>query len=171
MALTPEQIETIITLWKYSEQQADPRSKEDQITSGLREKSLLSCQYWIKGVGSVCSYWNGSKCSYPRTAKNFPSGYNHGYCDYLGRRNTCDKYDGTVDNENYQCIAPNIFLSGLGKVAGKTDTGYLYAPIVKVNVMVRVWVLDVMVFLVLALLFVIIIDLGKWDLVLWNRDK
>jgi len=134
MSLSQTDIESIITLWKYSEQQADPRSKEKQITSGLREKPLLSCQYWIKGIGTVCSYWNGSKCSYPRTAKNFPSGYNHGYCDYLGRRNTCDKYDGTVDNENYQCIAPNIFLSGLGKVAGKTDTGYLYAPIPKEDI-------------------------------------
>jgi len=131
MALTPEQIETIITLWKYSEQQADPRSKEDQITSGLREKSLLSCQYWIKGVGSVCSYWDGTKCTYECTLKNFPSGYNKGNCDYLGRRSECDKYNGTVDNENYTCIAPNIFLSGLGKIAGQTSTGYEYAPIPK----------------------------------------
>jgi hypothetical protein len=134
MALTQEQINTIIALWKYSEQQADPRSKEEQITAGLREKPLLSCQYWIKGIGTICSYWNGTKCSYLRTSKDSPTGYNNGHCDYLGRRNTCDKYNGTVDNENYLCIAPNIFLSGLGKVAGKTSTGYLYAPIPKEDI-------------------------------------
>ena len=134
MSLTQEQIETIIALWKYSEHQADPRSKEELITSGLQEKPLLSCQYWIKGLGTVCSYWNGTKCSYEITPGNYPSGYNGGNCDYLGRRNTCDKYNGTVDNENYTCVAPNIFLSGLGKIAGKTDTGYLYSAVPKEDI-------------------------------------
>jgi len=131
MALSQEDIETIITLWKYSEQQADPRSKEEDIVSGLRARPLICCQYWIKGLGTVCDYWDGEagKCTYEVKPKDYPSGYNNGHCDFLGRRDTCDKYTGTTDTENYACIAPNIFLSGLGKVAGDSSKGYKYAPI------------------------------------------
>jgi len=129
MSLSQENIETIISLWKYSEQQADPRSKEEDIVSGLRARPLIACQYWVKGLGTICSYWNGKKCSYKIKPNDSPSGYNGGNCDYLGRRDTCDRYDGTTDIENYGCIAPNIFLSGLGKVAGKSDEGYKYSPI------------------------------------------
>ena len=131
MALSQEDIETIVTLWKYNEQQADPRSQEKDIVSGLRARPLIACQYWIKGLGTVCDYWDGEagKCTYEIKSKDYPSGYNNGYCDFLGRRDTCDKYTGITDTENYACIAPNIFLSGLGKVAGKSSTGYTYAPI------------------------------------------
>jgi hypothetical protein len=129
MALSESDIETIISLWKYSEQQADPRSKEEDIVSGLRARPLIACQYWIKGLGTVCDHWNGTKCSYEIKPNDSPSGYNDGCCDFLGRRDTCDKYTGTTDTENYGCIAPNIFLSGLGKVAGGSATGYKYAPI------------------------------------------
>jgi len=94
-------------------------SDKDEITSGLRkDDSVRCCQYWIKGLSARCRYWEEEtrRCSYDIT-NGKPSGYNFGKCDYLGRRFECNKYSaGEVEDLNqYWCILPNIFLSGVGK--------------------------------------------------------
>ena len=136
MAISQEQIDTIIALWKYSEQQADPRSEEADIVSGLRHTVLLSCQYWIKGHSPICSHWSEDACQYLIQGEDVPSGYNSGNCDYLGRRSTCSKYVASTDEnlEEYKCILPNMFLSGVGKASGDATTGLTLTPIPKENV-------------------------------------
>ena len=106
---------------------------------------LQACQYFIKGLAGLCRHWNESTdlCKYvdnisdeediDASRVSLPSGYNAGKCDYLGRRHSCNSYEtGTVTNPDteeeesnedldvYWCIAPNMFLSGLGN---RTDTG------------------------------------------------
>jgi len=140
MALTDDDIAGIIALWQYNEQQADPRSKEEDIVSGLRQTQLLSCQYWIKGLSPVCDYWNGGfnngigGCIFKTPPdEQGPSGYNGGHCDYIGRKSTCDRYKTfqIEDLETYHCILPNIFLSGMGKASGTPVTGLTLTAIPK----------------------------------------
>ncbi len=139
MAYYPSDIEDAIALWQYDEQQADPRSIEADISSGLRATNLVGCQYWIKGLSAICSHWNGDQCTYAESNENkpLPSGYNNGKCDYLGRRRKCDKYDKTGQEDDlskYHCVAPNIFLSGVGTVSGTATTGYTFTRISKENI-------------------------------------
>ena len=135
MAITDDDICGIIALWQYGEQQADPRSNEDDIVSGLRQTQLVSCQYWIKGLSPICNNWgdeNGCGFITP-PGEQGPSGYNSGNCDFLGRQFTCDRYQSsaTEDLEEYHCILPNIFLSGLGKASGTAVTGLILNAIPK----------------------------------------
>jgi len=139
MAYSPDDIRGAIALWQYGEQQADPRSVEEDISSGLRDTALVGCQYWIKGLSAICRYWNGDQCTYgeEEDETGIPTGYNNGKCDYLGRRKKCDKYDKTGQEDDlskYHCVAPNIFLSGVGTVSGTATTGYTFSPISKENI-------------------------------------
>ena len=135
MALSQSDIDIIIALWKYQEQQADPRAPEDQVVSGLRREDLVSCQYWIKGHSPVCNYWSDDTgCGFEiPDGEQSPSGYNNKNCDYLGRRSTCNRYEASeVEKlDEYICILPNIFLSGTGKKSGSSTTGITLSPISK----------------------------------------
>ncbi len=124
-------IDSIVALWKFDEQMADPRVDKADAESGYRKTPLLSCQYWLKGLSAVCSFWDGNSCTF--SIPPIPSGYNNGSCDYLGRRSSCNKYNpsGSDDLEKYLCIAPNLFLSGLGKATGSVTTGYKLLPMPK----------------------------------------
>lgn len=95
------------------------------ISSGIR-RNLNACQYFIKGLSGICRYWeNGDpgNCTHyeeeigpeGETKRVYPSGWNYGRCDYLGRRCSCDKYDnaGLEDLDQYVCILPNPFKSGV----------------------------------------------------------
>lgn len=134
MALNQADIDTIIALWKYSDQQYDPRPEEKEIKSGLRQTPLVACQYWIKGLSPICSNWTGDVCSY--TGEKRPSGYNNGNCDYLGRRSFCDKYKASTEEnlKEYKCILPNIFLSGIGKASGDATVGITLTAIPKEDI-------------------------------------
>ena len=139
MAYTDDDISGAIALWQYGEQQIDPRSIEADISSGLRATNLVGCQYWIKGLSAICIYWDGNQCTYESSHEGqpLPTGYNNGKCDYLGRRRKCDKYDKTGQEDDlskYHCVAPNIFLSGVGTVSGTATTGYTFSPIPKENI-------------------------------------
>ena len=129
----------------YDEHQADPRSEYDEIKSGLREYSIQSCQYWIKGLSALCTYWDNdatvSGCTYmdqfgSAADISFPSGYNSKNCDYLGRRYKCDKYvAAAADNlDQYWCVAPNMFLTGLGKHSVDSYGKVLLVPIPKTEI-------------------------------------
>ncbi|RKX67082.1 MAG: hypothetical protein DRP42_01540, partial [Tenericutes bacterium] len=133
MSLTAQQILEEILEWSFSFFQSYDHVVEKDIKSGLRETPLVSCQYWVKGLPGVCQYWtegDPGQCGYsPPKGDGNPSGFNGGKCDFLGRRPTCDKYvvsttttqneDESVtvtpneDLEQYQCVAPNPFISGL----------------------------------------------------------
>jgi hypothetical protein len=120
----------------------------NEVKSGLRaevsdastiEESVTSCQYWVKGLPSVCQHWQNTsessgeggeggeteeshwKCVYDfETVEDRPSGYGAGYCDNLGRRKWCSKYEPTITDEAevanaYTCVAPSLEKSGAGK--------------------------------------------------------
>ncbi len=126
--------------------QPDPRALYERIVSGMRDQpdssgeskysggaiqkvstsqmQTGSCQYWIKGLSAICSYWEHEpmQCSYltasgVTTASGIPSGYGTGSCDRLGRRDWCNRYTSSADTdlEEFVCIAPSIEKSGLGK--------------------------------------------------------
>ena len=112
-----------ITKW-HEDYQPDPRPQVGDIYSGLRApagsraKDVTSpCQYWIKGLPAICTNFSEDKCSLEAGDDgSYPTGYNNGKCDYLGRRNWCDKYEGGTENlDEYVCIAPDMFRTGLGK--------------------------------------------------------
>jgi len=101
---------------------SDPYGIEStEIDVGIR-KTLNTCQYWIKGLPGVCKHWqpgDPGNCTYEeynqRKQRIYPSGWNLGHCDFLGRRGSCNKYilgDGGEDLDQYICIAPNPFISG-----------------------------------------------------------
>ena len=140
---------TIDSRTYYDEHQADPRSVFEDIEAGIRIDPIYSCQYFIKGLSGLCKYWDTStdRCIYD-TTESSPSGYNAGNCDYLGRRTTCDKYEcktitdpdtgeevNDEDLEKYWCIAPNMFLSGLGKRINTGSDAPLLSPIPKSEIL------------------------------------
>lgn len=113
--------------------QADPRALFENISSGLR-KSVVSCQYFVSNLPKICGYWDASTdpgtCTYgadPETETGTPSGYGGpaGSCDFLGRRNWCDKYtieetetetEDTPGEELWFCCAPDPYRTGLTKL-------------------------------------------------------
>jgi hypothetical protein len=121
------------------------------VSTGLRKgyttqaKAWRTCQYFLKGMPSVCQYWKDSGdgstfyCSYGEDedeTTEIPSGYNSGYCDFLGRRDWCDKYDavGESDPDERVCVAPNPYLSGLGKRAEGQEAPIMQAvPISEID--------------------------------------
>jgi len=117
--------------WDYcwEDGMAEPNWSAEDVTSGLRKsrsptaRSWRICQYYVKGMSAICSHWvedsdsaYGGKCD-AGTGSETPSGYNNGLCDFLGRRHWCSHYSPSVpDNlDEYICVAPNMFLSGLSK--------------------------------------------------------
>lgn len=95
----------------------------DNVLSGGR-LGPRACQYWTKGLSGICQYWeNGDpgNCTYEEVSEKgnriYPSGWNNGHCDFLGRRTSCNKYEpvGEEDLDQYICVAPNPFITGLIK--------------------------------------------------------
>jgi len=91
------------------------------VSTGIR-KSWRTCQYFLEGMSAVCVHWEDAgdgtfNCSYNES--EIPSGYNSGHCDFLGRRDWCTKYEASSVDVlgEYICVAPNPYLSGLGKRA------------------------------------------------------
>ena len=41
----------------FQNQHPYPDLDEDEITSGVRSKAWLPCQYWITGMAVTCKYW------------------------------------------------------------------------------------------------------------------
>ena len=104
--------------------QPDPHPQVGDIYSGLRApiakraKDVTSpCQYWVKGMPGVCIHFSEDRCSATTDEDGkYPTGYNNSKCDYLGRRNWCSQYENeSEDLDEYICIAPDMFRTGLGK--------------------------------------------------------
>jgi len=108
----------------------DMRAEPSYIKGGYRKKSIVSCQYYVQNQPAVCKFWkegDPGRCGYVSgtvssgtvssgtNRDGIPSGYNEGFCDYLGRRSWCNKYDGGGKGEdpNFICLAPNPFLTGV----------------------------------------------------------
>jgi hypothetical protein len=111
-----------------------PGGVEQPISKSQRQTG--ACQYWIRGLPSVCSNWDGKKlkCTvdFSEDPKEEPTGYGLGYCDMLGRRNWCSKYEESsdFDPDEYVCVATCPEKSGLGKqitVSG-TISGTVSSP-------------------------------------------
>jgi len=74
-----------------------------------------------------------------------PTGYNSGSCDHLGRDDSCNKYEARQaldesgqrtgepenDDDQWVCIAPDPYRSGLTTIASNSDTKYVNQPIPK----------------------------------------
>jgi hypothetical protein len=103
----------------WSDGVAEGGWKAEDVTLGLRRshtpagRSWRTCQYFLKGMSAICFNWDGESCT---VEGSNPSGYNNGHCDFLGRRSWCDKYSPSVtdDLEEYVCVAPNPYLTGVG---------------------------------------------------------
>jgi len=126
--------------WEISQEQwwdfyqADPRPSVSEIKSGLRIKTAVSCQYFIKGLPGLCKYWKATPgdssragyCDFFNIEKNNdlpePSGYNFGNCDFMGRRAWCDRYKSDEPDSGFICAAMNPFLTGLTVPLDKTST-------------------------------------------------
>jgi len=129
----------------HKDYQPDPHPQVGDIYSGLRSpvgtraKDVTSpCQYWIKGMPGVCKKFQDDKCVEEKDNDNkYPTGYNNGYCDYLGRRNWCNKYDndGVENLEEYICIAPDMFRTGLGKRDTNITTHLVLLPYSKSEIL------------------------------------
>jgi len=120
----------------------DDRAKVEDIESGLRAPLVGStdkryvtspCQYLVKGLSAVCKYWSDTtssgiySCSFViENSENTPSGYGVGFCDGLGRREWCSKYEASgPDNlEEYVCVLPCLEKSGFGKQK-EDESGYV----------------------------------------------
>ena len=149
---------TWVYCWDYTSPAASWQAVD--VTTGLRRgysataKPWRTCQYFVKGMPSVCSFWregDGSNetiasgtwaCHYRidnesinplDPAPAYPTGFNSTQCDFLGRRSWCDKYNASVefDPEKYACAAPNPYLTGLGKRDSATG---LRRPIAKKDI-------------------------------------
>lgn len=132
-----------ITKW-HEDYQPDPHPQVGDIYSGLRApagsraKDVTSpCQYWVKGMPGICSHFSENKCSAePDDKGKYPTGYNNGNCDYLGRRNWCSQYEIGVENlEEYICIAPDMFRTGLGKHDTSITTHLVLIPYPKSEIL------------------------------------
>ena len=125
--------------WDYcwEDTTPEPTWKASNLVTGLRKgqeseaRAWRTCHYYLKGFSSICKHWSQSEggwaCSF-NTSNSFPTGYNHGVCDNLGRRSWCDEYEpsGSAKPDEWICAAPNGYLTGLGKRAEGLE-----APIVK----------------------------------------
>ena len=96
----------------------------ESVEGGLRPTER-ACQYFLSGLASWCKHWGSDshKCTF-ETDSVTPSMYNGGNCDFLGRASKCSHYEATEEvDEGYYCIAPNMYLCGLGT---KDDDGFLH---------------------------------------------
>jgi hypothetical protein len=137
----------------WQEYQPHPYSDAENIESGLKKQQTsaetvpqdhdpavkgslqtAACQYWIKGLPSVCSHWKGGSmtCGFePEEGGLFPTGYGVGGCDGLGRRHWCSEYGGgDYDPNLYACVLPCIERSGAGKVKRVNDLTGEYIEII-----------------------------------------
>lgn len=134
------------TTWDYCWENIEPSWKPEKVTTGLRKgyspiaRPWRTCQYYMKGMPAVCKYWRKGTgeddaiaedawaCHYRVDNESdnpndppadYPTGFNNYFCDNLGRRDWCDKYDPTGEDnlDEYICVAPNPYLTGLGKRA------------------------------------------------------
>lgn len=130
----------------WEETVVQPLFDPDQVEMGLRQsvtsraRAWKTCQYFVKGMPAVCSYWVSSgegeyTCSYVTAnteegepAVPDPSGFNEGNCDFLGRRIWCSGYSPSEEAAEWTCIAPNPYISGLGKRA-TTGDGLILRPV------------------------------------------
>lgn len=143
----------------WSDATPDPTWSPIEVTTGLRksqgttQRAWRTCQYYMKGLPAICVWWTEGApsdpegtttsgqfyCSYVKenTSDNpqdpipaEPSGFNFTQCDFLGRRQWCDKYEKSVDDdlEEWTCAAPNPYLTGLGKKS-LGDEAATFAPI------------------------------------------
>jgi len=128
--------------WDYTT--PEPSWKAENVTTGLRKgvgagaRAWRTCQYYMKGLPSVCKHWSGAgPCGFTEAnrsdqvgagVEDKPSGFNNGLCDNLGRRSNCNKYEASVayNPEEWICTAPNGYLTGLGKRAAGQE-----APIIQ----------------------------------------
>lgn len=134
-------------IWNYCWTDGTPYAgwAPEDVTTGLRTsygtapRAWRSCQYYLKGMPAICKWWSDESCTFNSENKSEdplvpdpgqPSGYNFGNCDYLGRRNWCDKYEatGTYDPDTWMCVAPNPFITGLGKKDLDPD-GAIFVPV------------------------------------------
>jgi len=110
----------------------------DDITHGIRY-TLNSCQYWVNNLPNKCRYWSDGdpgKCTFKKNDPEhgdplIPSGWNNTRCDFLGRNIGCSQYSGSDKLEDeYTCVAPNPFISGLykPKTVGKDLIQYTAVP-------------------------------------------
>ena len=96
----------------------------ESVGGGLRPTER-ACQYFLSDLAPWCKYWDNSgyKCTFG-VGEFTPSMYNDGNCDFLGRASKCSQYEATKEaDEGYYCIAPNMYLCGLGT---KDDDGFLH---------------------------------------------
>jgi len=108
-------VESWVSCW--GDMIAEPNWDSLNVIAGLRRsytptaRAWRTCQYFMKGMSAVCSNWDGVSC----TAGADASGFNGGQCDFLGRRHWCDQYSPSGDDnlEEYICVAPNPYLSGV----------------------------------------------------------
>ena len=140
--------------WNYSWESMShqPSWKPEQVRTGLprgysqKGKPWRTCQYFVKGLPQVCKHWQEGKtdegegdgtwsCVFVATSQaegttkpDTPTGFNGGNCDFLGRRSWCSKYEAKKEDEldQYVCVAPNPYISGLAKRAKGQE-----APIVE----------------------------------------
>ena len=123
-----------ITCWSSTV----PDGWDPEVVDGALPKSLVSsarawrtCKYFVKGMPAICKFFDKTlrKCIQPdqsggtESGKFLPTGYNNGKCDYLGRQTICNRYQAHgLDNlDEYICILPNMFLSGVCKKVDNTD--------------------------------------------------
>ena len=126
MALTPKEIQDTIDEYNLMMSYSIDLSEVE----GSLRPTERACQYFLSGLASWCVYWNNEehKCIFEENDasgdKIIPSMYNDGNCDFLGRASKCSQYEATEEiDEGYYCIAPNMYLCGLGT---KDDNGFLH---------------------------------------------
>ena len=144
-------IDSIIREW-WDSYQADPRASYDKIKSGLKGPQLTktgeveypggvkqqitkaqlqtgACQYWIKGLPSICSNWDIAKLQCKLLVEQMPeapTGYGAGKCDMLGRRDWCSHYIKSKEHNpnEYVCVVTCPEKSGVGKQV-KTNKSFV----------------------------------------------
>jgi hypothetical protein len=106
--------------------QPDGRVDTSKVLSGIGDVPTHSCQFWVKGMPTVCGFWDSGsrRCTYE--GEPLPTGYNLGACDGLGRKPWCDKYNGEGAEPGYICVAPSIERTGLGTQIDNPDIDYVY---------------------------------------------
>lgn len=109
----------------------EPSADMANVRSGLR-KNERACQYFVKNLPPVCSHWSLSERRCTVEVKpfksNYPSHYNQGNCDVIGRASRCDYYTPTEYEEGYDegwvCIAPCSSRTGLIKPLDRASNDY-----------------------------------------------
>lgn len=127
-------IKSLVAKWweKYNPYEL---AKSQFIKSGNRDDKIISnrlshytapCQYWIGGLPSVCSNFDGESFKCKLEVKEKPTGYGEsGLCDGLGRRSWCSHYSGDPDANEKTCVLPSLEKSGTGKCE-RSDDGIMF---------------------------------------------